>query len=219
METPKLIQDLGMLYATEKSKRKSRYGIFKCPYCNNSFKSQISNIKNNHTKSCGCFKKDRIGKYENLSKTRIYSIFNDIRKRTLNKKHSTYKFYGAKGITICKEWRNDFIVFYKWAMDNGYDDTLTIERKNVYGNYEPNNCEWIPMSEQHKNKRDIYSNNKTGYKGIQYRKDRNQYAVAFTNSKTRYFLGYFKNIENAIMSHNDFIIKNNIDRKLLKAKV
>lgn len=61
------------------------------------------------------------------------------------------KHYGAKGIKVCDEWSIDFRVFMEWAMDNGYSDGLTIERKCNDKNYCPDNCTWVTMAEQAKN--------------------------------------------------------------------
>jgi hypothetical protein len=63
-----------------------------------------------------------------------------------------YKYYGARGIKICDEWLKDRSAFLKWSIENGYSDRLTIDRINVYGNYEPNNCRWVGMDVQLKNK-------------------------------------------------------------------
>ena len=64
-----------------------------------------------------------------------------------------YKNYGARGIKICDEWKNDFKAFYDWAMSNGYADNLTIDRIDVNGNYEPSNCRWVTKEIQNKNTR------------------------------------------------------------------
>lgn len=84
--------------------------------------------------------------------TRLYDIWRGMRCRCKTKTSTSYKNYGARGITITKEW-DSFINFKKWALDNGYNDTLTLDRINVYGNYEPNNCRWVTYKKQNINKR------------------------------------------------------------------
>lgn len=86
------------------------------------------------------------------SKTRLYRIWKQMRVRCRCQTNPTYRFYGARGITICPEW-NDFAVFRDWALSHGYDDTLSIDRIDNDGNYEPSNCRWIPRAEQSRNTR------------------------------------------------------------------
>lgn len=73
--------------------------------------------------------------------------------RTSNQNSPLYKYYGGRGISMKKEWFNSFQVFYDWAMANGYEDSLTIDRINNEGNYEPSNCRWVDMKIQSTNKR------------------------------------------------------------------
>lgn len=75
-----------------------------------------------------------------------------MRGRCLRPTNPKYYAYGERGISVCSEW-DDFSVFKEWALANGYDDDLTIERDNVNGNYEPSNCRWIPANEQSINRR------------------------------------------------------------------
>lgn len=89
------------------------------------------------------------------SKTRLYRIWSGMIRRCKDHKFKDFHNYGGRGITVCDEWMNIFSVFKEWAINNGYVDTLTIERKDVNGNYEPKNCSWIPMSEQSKNRRNV----------------------------------------------------------------
>lgn len=90
-----------------------------------------------------------------LSNTKLYRVYRGVISRCYKKYDKFYNDYGGRGITICDEWlgSNGFLCFYNWAMENGYSEGLSIERKNVNGNYCPENCCWITMKEQQRNKR------------------------------------------------------------------
>lgn len=83
---------------------------------------------------------------------RLYSIWVGMRNRCYNPSNEAYKHYGGRGIVVCREW-DDYLSFKTWAMSHGYNDRLTLDRINVNGNYEPNNCRWSTQSEQMRNKR------------------------------------------------------------------
>lgn len=81
------------------------------------------------------------------SRTKLYSVYHNMKDRCYNKNCHAYKDYGERGVSICKEWLDDFINFKNWAYNNGYKEGLSIDRINVDGNYEPNNCRWITLSQ------------------------------------------------------------------------
>lgn len=127
--------------------------------CGKTILLSSTDLNRKHIKSCGCFSRP-IG----LSYSRLSRILRNIKQRCYNTNNPRFNVYGAKGITICDEWKNDFMSFYTWAMENGYRDDLTIDRIDVNGNYEPKNCRWISNQEQQFNKNtnvNITYNNKT----------------------------------------------------------
>lgn len=127
---------------------------FKCK-CGNIVDKRKYDVVSGKTKSCGCIKSERIKKSKTkhgLSGSNIYMIWSSIKARCFNRNNSHYNNYGGRGITICNEWKNDFLSFYNWAMKNGYKKKLSIERIDVNKNYCPENCTWIPIREQSLNR-------------------------------------------------------------------
>jgi len=136
--------------------KRTRYKV-KCD-CGKIFEVNGSDMKNGNTKSCGCYRNEKmsnVGKVakHNMSFHPIYKVFHGIRQRCYNSNDCNYHNYGARGISVCDEWRSNFNGFCKWAVDNGWKKGLSIDRIDVNGNYEPSNCRWATSTEQSRNTR------------------------------------------------------------------
>jgi len=153
-----------------------------------------------------------------MSRTRLYRIFHDMKRRCYNENDTSYKDYGARGIRVCSEWRLDMESFFNWALSNGYDDTLSIDRKENDGNYEPLNCRWVTKQVNNCNMR---SKSRTGYKGIgedKRFKTLRYRAYISVNNKSITIGGGFENIEDALQARNTFIIKNKLPHPIQEFK-
>lgn len=120
-----------------------------------------SDLRSGKVKSCGCLYKEsnkNRNKKHGDSNTRLYHIWAGMKARCDNMHNIVYYCYGGRGITYCNEWR-DYVNFKNWALNNGYNDRLTLERKDVNDNYYPENCCWATMKEQQNNRRNtVYIN-------------------------------------------------------------
>lgn len=142
--------DLTVLEDAERSNRNQRRVKCQC-VCGKVVIKDAYKVKTGVTKSCGCKRTEYIRQARTShdgTHTLLYSKWSGIKRRCFNPNDSHYKNYGALGITICDEWKDDFGKFQEWAYANGYDDSLTIERKDVDKDYDPSNCIWIPNEYQ-----------------------------------------------------------------------
>lgn len=115
-----------------------------------------SNLRNGNTLSCGCYGRERKSEANRThggTGSRLYRIWKAMHTRCYNPRFRMYRYYGGRGIKICDDWLYSYTIFREWVLSNGYTENLTIDRVNPDGNYCPENCRWVTMAEQNRNKR------------------------------------------------------------------
>jgi len=135
--------------------KKRRMVKVKCS-CGKEIVTTLSPIKRGVIKSCGCYTIKRTHEANTkhgLCKHPLYGQWQDIKNRCNNPNIKGYEYYGGRGISVCEEWTNSFLPFYNWAMENGWEWGLSINRRNSNGNYEPSNCRLATSSQQARNTR------------------------------------------------------------------
>lgn len=186
-----------------------RHVFWKCKCdCGNEVVVRKDSLLDGHAKSCGCYLQERYKdghlRTHGMKNTRLYKIWSGMKDRCLNEHSHNYSRYGGRGINICQEWIDNFIYFYNWAMENGYADDLSIDRIDVNGNYEPNNCRWVVSEVQNYNKTITVKIKINGeYKTL---KDiEKEYGIPLSTLRGRY-----KRFSNGKISLDEFLSKKRI---------
>lgn len=112
-----------------------------------------TSLKSGTSTNCGCIRKTGLHRTHGLTHHPLYRVWQRMKGSTTSPTHQDYHHYGARGITVCEEWSNDFKAFYDWAMSHGYSSGLEIDRIDTNGNYEPSNCRFRDRSGQMRNTR------------------------------------------------------------------
>ena len=128
-------------------KYNKNYFVCKCD-CGKTKEIRASHILNDNQYSCGCIK----SKYADTKVGKaIYDTWNRMMHRCYDKNHHKFSRYGARGVKLCEEWKNNYNEFYKWAINSNFQLGLSIDRINNNGDYEPSNCRWATRKQQMRN--------------------------------------------------------------------
>ena len=127
-----------------------------------------------------------------------YNCWFSMKKRCYNEKEQNYKYYGARGVTVCDRWRNSFLAFYE-DMGKRPSKNHSLDRIDVNGNYEPSNCRWADQVTQNRNQR-LRIDNYSGVKGVSFSKSKNKWHARISVNKSEIHLGYYDTLKDAILA-------------------
>lgn len=210
MQAGRVFNGVVLIKETRKNKSGARMWLSRCS-CGKEFEVEGDAILRGNTKSCGCLHRKRtseVHKTHGQSGSRIYKVWGSIKSRCSNPKNEEYHNYGGRGIRVCDDWNSNFESFYEWSLDNGYTECLTIDRIDNDKGYSPDNCRWTTTLEQGRNKR-LSKKNRSGCSGVShYTKGGNyEWTVLINVRRKAYYLGSYKNLEDAIEARRQGEIK------------
>lgn len=197
-----IIEDLG----SEKNSngRSAIYLKALCPECSNTFKLRKSDARRNQSCGCARYKHTPHNKTHGDSRTKIHYMWMNMIARVDKSEH-------YKDISLCDEWRNDYLAFKEFALNNGYEEGLSIDRIDGNGNYEPSNIRFVTRAVQSANRNGDKSRKYNLPKGVYFDKRRTTYFSSITVGGTAHTLGAFKTIDGAMNRYNEFIKLNNLE--------
>lgn len=173
------------------NRSKDRMWLCQCD-CGNTKLANDMRLKNGYIRSCGCLVSQKAKEAQTthgLSKTPLYAVWRGIKARCNNPNCKAYSNYGGRGITVCDEWNNSFESFMEWAVSNGYNESLSIDRIDNDKGYYPYNCRWVDVY--------VQANNMSHNKRFSYNGETHTLAdwsrilnVNYTSLKKRYDSGW-----------------------------
>ena len=190
-------------------KNKYNRPLYKCKCdCGNTIITEATRVKMGAIKSCGCLQRKVVAerfKVHGLTNTRIYRIWAAMISRCENPNNNRYYVYGLKGISVCDEWRNNFMNFYNWAINNGYSDDLSIDRIDNDKGYCPSNCRWAT--------RKVQMNNRSNSRNISYN------GTTMTLKQWSEYFGFNYKYFHEVMSKNNWDIEKVLNMPYFKERL
>lgn len=127
-----------------------------------------------------------------MSNTRLHRIWHGIKRRCYDPSFKSYNNYGGRGIKVCRAWVDDFMSFYKWSINSGYEDQLEIDRKDNNKGYSPKNCRWTTRTNNNLNRRKSKGFS-SKYIGVCWIVKNKKWKASITVAKKDYIIGYYSN--------------------------
>jgi hypothetical protein len=200
---------------------KLAHGLFMCE-CGNECVCDLHRVKSGVKKSCGCLRNEIAGdrfRVHGLAHNYVHKAYKGVKTRCFNPNSVQYENYGGRGITMCEEWKSDFKKFYEWAMKNGWEEGLHLDRIDNDGNYEPNNCRFVEPKENNAiGRQRKRKDNTSGWVGV-YKTHSNRWMAGIQINKKPYYIGTYETVEEAVMARINYEIlhlgeqKTNLDFK------
>jgi hypothetical protein len=152
----KYLEEAAPSYATRGNGKSipRRRALFECGGCCAKWEAILEKVKRDKIKTCGCGYRTIGGLSSREAENfRIYKLWTEIKQRCYNENNAGYKTYGGRGIFVCNEWRESFLVFYEWALTHGYRKDLNLDRIDKSKGYSPSNCRFATPKENSDNRR------------------------------------------------------------------
>ena len=143
---------------------------------------------------------------------RLHEIYKTMVQRTTNENRAgASEYYISKDIKVCEEWLTDRETFFKWAQENGYDESLTIDREDGTKGYSPENCRWTTKAVQARNTKLLRKSNTSGFRGVSLTEDKSKWRARITVDSVQIRIGIFDTPLEAALAYDNYILLNNLE--------
>ena len=212
----RLIRDLGVINVGNKSERR-RCGIYECPICFKEVTTQtryVNNGKSTKCKSCRAVDtnfKHGLAVRGNLDEN--YTRWTNMKDRCYNPNNDKYERYGGRGIKVCDEWKNDYVLFQRYitSLKNANKEGYSIDRIDNDGDYEYGNIRWSNHFVQTSNTVKLSKANKSGYRGVYFNKQNRLWSSKIRHNGNAVKLGNFDYPWTAAYAYDSYVLKNNTE--------